>query len=282
MDVDGFSIYLSSLGNSIEHSSNKANSFTNEIHPILNLQEEYEVTLQNYFFKPEFYSIIKNDELFQITLYFIYFLKGATVKLSGHVYIPTENIYGANVEECIQNLEYDMREYFHKKQLIEKEEVWHRNGGIFIFQKNIGRIVFPSLIPRSIEKEYDKVQLIWKFSKLAMLFFGLKYSQESITISHTDSITAAFPPNIYPQLDYIYVYTDIVETSHVGGKQVNLLDIIPIRNISHKNITINSYKRVKFSNINSISISLNDQNGRKIPFIDGCNTVCILHFKPKN
>ena len=45
-----FYVYLSSNANNIEFPSNKNTGFTNDIKPTLNLQDQFDVTLENIIF----------------------------------------------------------------------------------------------------------------------------------------------------------------------------------------------------------------------------------------
>ena len=77
----------------------------------------------------------------------------------------------------------------------------------------------------------------------------------------------------------IYVYTDIVEPSYLGGQSASLLDIIPRREIYSKNRTFTTFKHVSKCVIDSISATLMDQFGNPVPFADDVNVTMVLHFK---
>ena len=95
-----------------------------------------------------------------------------------------------------------------------------------------------------------------------------------------NELIAAFPPKMPDKVpSMIYVYTDIVEPSYLGGQSASLLDIIPRREIYSKNRTFTTFKHVSKCVIDSISATLMDQFGNPVPFADDVNVTMVLHFK---
>ena len=114
----------------------------------------------------------------------------------------------------------------------------------------------------------------YKFNDLAAGLLGL---QKNVFLSDIRGTMGT--PKFESKIPQIYVYSDIVSLSRVGSQQTNLLDILPINGTYSKNSRSTLYKSVKHNILESISIELSDHIGNLIPFKDGTNTTCILHFK---
>ena len=84
--------------------------------------------------------------------------------------------------------------------------------------------------------------------------------------------------------NYIFVYSDIVESSVVGNTSAPLLRIFPISGKSGDLITKEvqniHYKPVQKSQFDTIEILLKNENGENIPF-EGGKSVVTLHFRKR-
>ena len=82
-------------------------------------------------------------------------------------------------------------------------------------------------------------------------------------------------------VDYMYLYTDVIQPSNFGGQLVNILDCFTLDNSGNKGIHSTLYKPLKNTYIDQISIIISDQNGRKINFKEDSTLTCVLHIRPK-
>ena len=82
-------------------------------------------------------------------------------------------------------------------------------------------------------------------------------------------------------VDYIYLYTDVIQPSNFESQLVNILDCFTLDNGGNKGIHNALYKPLKNSYIDQISIIISDQNGRKINFKEDSTLTCVLHIRPK-
>ena len=82
-------------------------------------------------------------------------------------------------------------------------------------------------------------------------------------------------------VDYMYLYTDIIQPSNFGSQLVNILDCFTLDNGGNKGIHNTLYKPLKNSYIDQISIIISDQNGRKINFKEDSTLTAVLHIRPK-
>ena len=80
-------------------------------------------------------------------------------------------------------------------------------------------------------------------------------------------------------MECLYIYTDIITLTSFGGKNVHILDIIPMKPMYSKSGQPTMYKNISISSIENISILIKDENGDSIPFTSNVNVTAILHFK---
>ena len=72
---------------------------------------------------------------------------------------------------------------------------------------------------------------------------------------------------------------EAVSSSFMGGQQVNLLDVFPLKQSYAKTTNFTMYKNVSISSLDSISIKITDQNGEDPKLKDDVNVVLVIHFK---
>jgi hypothetical protein len=82
--------------------------------------------------------------------------------------------------------------------------------------------------------------------------------------------------------NYMFVYTDIIPSRHVGSQFHPVLSVLPIKEISHEYTAIKNiqYFPVNKEVINDISLRFNDEFGDPLAFEAGTLPTCVtLHFK---
>ena len=82
-------------------------------------------------------------------------------------------------------------------------------------------------------------------------------------------------------VDYIYLYTDIIQPINFGGQLVNVLDCFTLQNGGNKGIHNSVYKTLNTQFIDQISIFISDQKGQHIHFLEDTTLTCVLHIRPK-
>jgi hypothetical protein len=97
---------------------------------------------------------------------------------------------------------------------------------------------------------------------------------------------AKYPLDIYGSVHALFVYTNIIKSSIVGGKKAQLIRIIPLENPS--NNSVGSMKSLTFNPIlfyplqqnylDMIEIQIRDNSGRLINFQSG-KTIITLFFR---
>ena len=89
------------------------------------------------------------------------------------------------------------------------------------------------------------------------------------------------PPSPRCGVDYIYLYTDIIQPSNFGGQLVNILDCFSLQNGGNKGIHNSIYKPLNTNILDQISIIVRDQKGRPIRFVEDSTIMCVIHVRPK-
>ena len=96
-----------------------------------------------------------------------------------------------------------------------------------------------------------------------------------------ENIKSYIPTNPRFGVDYIYLYTDIIQPTNFGDQLVNILDCFTLDNGGNKGIHNTLYKHLNTSYIDQISIIVSDQNGRRLHFREDSVLTCVLHIRPK-
>ena len=262
---DDFYVYLTSNSNKTEYTSNIHNSFTNNVNPSLQLNGEFVVALENIIFNDDIIAINADDDIYRIRIEVIFI--STTVKNGfGYAinYTPTKNIFGDNVSDIIHHLNEDLYDFLKKNRVIHSSQKF-----IFKFDEKNKKLIFNEI--KTVETEGFSSILKWNISDHISKILGIEKLFEN------------FPKEIsrpiYFPLAMLYIYTDIIEPSYLGGQTVHLLDVIPMKKSFSKTGTLTMYKQLNTRIIDSISIKISDVNGVAISFTEHVQVTIVLHFK---
>ena len=182
-------------------------------------------------------------------------------------YIPTENIPGQSVEDHISELEKNVRASLVRKRIIRDE------GKVFEYDmvetRQVPTISSTKYIKLSINNSEGCVVLCWREMCRFNGGKGCRYDVGHGAISEKISF-------VNDEVRYINIYSDIISRSFMGDKQVNILDVIPVKTSYSFNRPHIKYKKLLRSYIDSISIDLRSGSGGIIPFKDGGSSMCVL------
>ena len=251
---DDFYIYLSSDANKDEFKKNNSSSFTNIVRPTIQLQDSYEVGVENIIFSPKVKNIVKNDERYKIELSFTFSNGEDGYDLVGiFTYVPTKDIISDNIQDIIAFLNYDFKKFLLENQVIEETYV-----PVFAYDY-FKRLVRWS--PLSWTAKYNlfefnsSIQSLysarWKFSPAICSVLGVLQSEQNNRTPICD--ISPIVPNV---IDYIFLYSDIVRPTNFGGQIVNLIDIVPMKNVYSKCGAKTLYRSVSSLVVYSISMKL--------------------------
>lgn len=92
---------------------------------------------------------------------------------------------------------------------------------------------------------------------------------------------AFFPALRQGDIQYLLIYSDLVNPSRFSGQNVNILDAYSLSDGVSKGVHPTIYKSLKPRIIDSVSIKITDQRGRPVHFDYGCPVTCLLHIRTK-
>lgn len=150
--------------------------------------------------------------------------------------------------------------------------------GKFIFDKptcRMGLILFP----------HESISTTEEFSRL-LGFKKTKYDNDKVGgVKRKKLIKASRAIDLDAATGYIYIYSNIVKKMLVGDIYAPLLRVITVSSRFgdrvHKEFRQLFYHDVAINTINSIEISLRDDQGMQVPFQYG-KTIVTLHFRKKS
>lgn len=267
--VNEFYVYVDSYTNSDLFTRNLSNAFTNVISPPLKLNGDFDVAMQNIIFKNDICIIKKDDANFSIDFHIITFNNSG--EMGDNIYLPykpTMNLTGENIHELISSINNDLKHFFQEKMIMPSSE-----ENFISLEKNKNIINFKKIKLNVLRDSHPINAISWNMTRQMGDTLGID------SLIFTDIPQKLKPPKFPPQLEFINIYSDIVEPSYFGGKLVHLLDIIPTKNVYSKTGTLTMYKKVCKPVIDEISIRLTDQFGENIKFESNVKVLIILHFK---
>ena len=263
-------VYLTSAGNLDVFPNNNPCEFVNRLSVPITLDPnyEYEIGLVSILYPNEYYAIVGNQYKNKITFYTKYC---EIAKIHTYSYIIKNDILSGDIERllyCINNeIKLRLMVYFD----VHYAKVFGR-GEIFYWDKYKRRVgVHYTGGPHSIEtrRKGDIEHVTMAMGEGIANVLGFR-TNSLYSIRGDDhemiSTISTTPVNEKLGVDYMYLYTDVIQPSNFGSQLVNILDCFTLDNGGNKGIHNTLYKPLQNSYIDQISIIISDQNGRKINF----------------
>ena len=273
--MDDFYVYLASSANLQEYTRNECANFTNLLKPCIDLSgEDYYVGLENVYFKPNFVRIAKGDERYKIVICVYEFDQtDETIHEGCWDYVPRQNLLGDTLKELISNFNTDLTRFLVEKNIIEPESPSK------IVKTKGDRVIFNRIKYLNKKEETASIVVGWKINYGFKSILGLEKVGLNRDDVHIHNPICPFPGKLPQPVSWLYIYTDIIEPSSVGGQMVDLLSIVPMDHVQTKKSALTLYKKVNKSQIHDISIRVTNENGDSIQFEDGVELLVVLHFK---
>ena len=276
-------IYLSSLGSLDIYPNNKPSQFTNQFSTPINLDnnEDYEIGIISMLFPKLFYVLRSSDEGTEITFKSIVTSKERrTGVVKEFVYKPAINILAGNMERIVRIINNDVIKkldiYFADYNV---EQIFNsKNNKLFRWDPNNIRINYTKRKKDSNVLSISlslgpKIANILGFNENTPYYIYGDRKQEAIYNSNQPS-----PNN---DINYLYVYTDIIQPAIFGGKLTNILDCFDIQVGQMKSAHTTVYRPLNSAYINTIAVYITDQWGRDIPFDNNTSITCILNIRKR-
>ena len=265
-------IYLTSNGSLDLFPNNNACTFTNNITPHISLDnnKEYEMGLVSILFPKRFYAILKDNVNYEIT----FICKVGEIK-DTYRYIPSNNILAGDVNLILESLNKDI--YRKLEIYLENYDIHDiiNNQKLFLWDGN-------NTLIQCTEGDNIEIEMIFSSDMAEILGFrkDTSYKFHGVNVREK-AIYSSVPASPNKGLDYIYLYSDIIQPAYFGGQLVNILDCFVLENHFNKGLNNVIYRPLNTSIINGISIKISDQRGRPIHFEENSTITCILHIREK-
>jgi hypothetical protein len=294
-------ITLCSNGSMDMYPDNKQSNFTNHLDvPIrLDPHKRYEVALTSFNY-PTGHKMVINP--FKITVRYKFVYKemleqeklgiiGPLDVLESYSFEAKEKVYVGSIEELVKYITRGLRDAL----------------------TNFIRYDVPDNLKRVFNKYQNKLEVDCEYNVREYkdtVLFSLREADDGPTFKMNPTLTfsgsedvlkvlgldkkldekidlpfsSEHMPNLLMYNAYLYIYTDIVEQSRVGGKMVQNLDHVPINltremHLHHQPIYSPKYHRITKPYIPSITLWCANESGELIGFRQGITTFN-LHIRP--
>lgn len=262
------SFYVTLPSNAPSHIPNTQSDFTTFFSEPLKLAGSYEVALANINFTSNFlvnFGSLKLRRLFKSDL------DETRDEVTVNLTIPN----GINLIDFVSYLNHRTSQEF---DFSSKSKL----------NKNLSRHDFDHLDNYKLKEYFTKFHdvIVLNHTEIHIIETLGLIKHVFTTISHQSSVfcKSRHLPEIFNIINYIIIYTDIIESQFFGNKKTQILRSIPISYYNgeiQSNFDNNHYVKVKDTYINSINIQLRDIWGSPIHFDDFFSYVILnLHFQP--
>lgn len=281
-------IYLSSLEN-IDIFNNTASAFQNIITATpLNPSLNYEIALLNVLYPKKFNVLTRDDAECGIDIIQTHITEtGISTETVVHNFLPKNDVLSTDtghiIEEINRQLTADLKTTFRVNY-----SSYFLKGKILSYDAAIGRVVVSA---RSRTVAGNKAATLFKaqFKPRIARVLGLS-STEKYYLFRSDvpegtsllKQIGPFKPDPTAGVDYVLIYSDIVEPQIYGSQLVNILDAFAFQESYSKGAHPMMYKPLCVTKLDKIAIKMTDQFGRNLSFESGHSTTVVLHVRPIN
>ena len=276
-------IYLTSAACNDIYPNNRPYRFTNRLAAPISLDPkfEYEIGLVSILYPQEYYAVIRHQEKYSISFYSKLRMNK---EISSFTYTIKNNILAGDMDSVIKSLNTEinpwLKTYFHRTydNVFQHKDLfyWDRN------KKVVG--IHYSTHPKTMKLkkgDLEEVKVQFREGIAQLLGFKSNTAYPIYGTYHEHPIVSSNPVYDRCGVDYMYLYTDIIQPTNFGSQLVNILDCFTLDNGRSRGIHNTLYKQLNTNYIDEISIIITDQVGRIIYFNDDSTITCVLHIRPK-
>lgn len=301
--MDTHIIYATNVANADLYPDNIPSSFSNRLYKELNLNPKraYEMCLQKLLLPTSHYVIMKDD----LESYVRVGLICTNVQMTGfkHTYskfLLKNNILAGSIKEINNAINNEIANILSSKELsfIDKayKKLYPKYGTTYIkydssYNRNKFSAVYSDAIMSQFQRPGEEVynmvcRISLSFGRaigkvigtetgedyVIYLIRGIKYE----TGKETD--LCVYPPQPRGMMDNLCIYCDKIMPTCYGDQLVNILDVVSLNGSDGGNKKL--YKPLNTSIVDSVSITMTDQEGNPVYFdARGC-TIAVLHIRP--
>ena len=277
-------LYLTSSGNLDIFPDNSPSNFINRLPTPIVLENnvEYEVGLVSILYPDQYYGILAGSDIYNMTVYtYQEHIDVSSVTIKLH-----QNILAGNLEKLVKiinnNLVNHLKVYFDTKY----KHVFSRNR-IIQWNEDETRVEIvrtSKILTKALVKDINKVTLKINRGLANILGFNENVEYTIFNNDKRDSSSthkSSVNPSARCGVDYIYLYTDIIQPCNFGGQLVNILDCFSLQNGGSRGIHNSIYKPLNTHFLDQISIKVRDQHARPISFVEESTLTCVIDVRPK-
>ena len=277
-------LYLTSTGCLDTYPNNNSDKFINRLTTPIVLENnvEYEVGLISILYPDQYYGLLANDDRYAIVVHTgqdKLKIKNFTTTVKLH-----QNILAGDLEKMVNIVNRKLMNYLKSYySAIVYKRIFNQSN-ILKWNNEENRVEIHSVEGKNYSGDISSIDIKLN-SGLARVFgfnsnslYNVFNSKKRGTLLiHKSPIT----PSARCNVDYIYMYTDIIQPSNFGGQLVNVLDCFSLQNGGNKGIHNSIYKPLNTHFIDQISVMIRDQHARPIHFTEESTVTCVIHIRPR-
>ena len=276
-------LYLTSNGNLDIFPENNPANFINRLPTPIVLENniEYEVGLVSILYPEEYYGILAEDDFYNITVY----TYQDTIGISSLSVKLHQNILAGDLAKIVKIVNNNLTSYL-KVHYQNKYKVIFTSNKILQLNNDESKIEIKCINKVHTEKIIRGINKITlKINRGLAQILGFKSNVEYTIFNNKKGNNTIHKSPINPSsrcgVDYIYLYTDIIQPSNFGGQLVNILDCFSLQNGGNRGIHNSIYKPLNTHFLDQISIKVRDQYSRPVFFVEESTLTCVIHIRPK-
>lgn len=260
--------------------ANTPSAFINKLYDpiILDNKIDYEVALKNIIYPKTHYIPQKNLKIC---------IKYEKSTLNKYIHkIDMSKIIGGDMTRILEAINEDINENLLIAVKKTTGIIIPKNSIVFTYHPGINRVVInlkkKIILPSNITSGYVGLEFdkegsdMLGFSGNEILYV---FTNKREVIFNETGVKAVNPPDPESGINYMLIYSDLIDPINFGDQLVSLLGVVDI-NTLRSNYDPTMYKPLNKKIIDQVSIKLADQKGRLIQYNDKCSTVCVLHLRP--
>lgn len=279
MQSDNFILHIASNASLDIYKDNNPSAFTNYLYNQINLDSnnEYEIGLINIAMPPNHYSLVKNEKDSNII---IYYSENNKEKKKIGEYFPQRNILSGDLPNLIKCLNNEFPEFFFSP--VNSLDIPIKD--IFSYSSELNRVGY---LKRYIGGDTVKGTFYIKYGSRIADALGMDPNKYYDIVSKSrfhgseETVWGELPPFSNAGIQYTLIYTDIVEPSYFGERNVNILDVVSVGRDGNTGFHTTCYKKLHKLVLEDISIKITDQQGRPVYFPERSNVICTLHIRKR-
>ena len=277
-------LYLTSTANFDIFPDNKPANFINRLPSPILLENntEYEVGLVSILYPDQYYGILTGDDNYNITV----FTNQQNVGVSSLTVKIHQNILAGNLEKIVKIVNRNLITHLKAHYGDIFKHIIPPKKGILRWNDEDSKVEInchSKSTPKGLISNIKYVSIKMNTGIAQILGFNDNAEYNIFINDKSSSSVHKSPKNPSARcgVDYIYLYTDIIQPSNFGGQLVNILDCFSLHNGGNRGIHNSIYKPLNTHFIDQISIMVRDQYARPISFVDDSTLTCVIHIRPK-